>query len=108
MNLCQETSGFLFSHRCGRPSFMTCLTCLKPICAQHARPAIPEGFRCIACALVTGNPNDSHVDHDGDEDPYFYRNEHAGAAPDAMDFTDGDRTAITTEGGTWEDDAGGS
>ena len=31
MNLCQETSGFLFKHRCGRPAFMTCLACKKPI-----------------------------------------------------------------------------
>ncbi|MGL4551539.1 MAG: hypothetical protein ACRC33_10160 [Gemmataceae bacterium] len=111
MNLCQETSGFLFKHGCGRPSFLTCGLCHKPVCAQHARPAAPEGFRCIACALAGGPPpaEDTSAEWD-DDDPYFYSGRHhadSGGPPDGMDFTDGDR-ASTGAGGDWEDDAGGS
>lgn len=117
MNLCQETSGFLFKHRCGRPSFMTCMTCFKPICAQHARPAAPEGFRCIACALAAAPPSGGgDVDNDrdtwDDDDPYYYsqkyRSEPGGQQPDGLDFTDGDRSAVSDEGGGWEEDAAGS
>jgi hypothetical protein len=117
MNLCQETSGFLFKHRCGRPSFMTCLTCRKPICAQHARAVKPEGFRCIACTTAAIPPGGGYVfvstdsDDWDDDDPYYYRRHHTdsgGGQPDGMDFTDGDRSAVSDEGGGWEEDAAGS
>lgn len=110
MNLCQETSGFLFSHRCGRPSFLTCATCHKAVCAQHARPTGLEGFRCVTCALAASPSGASDAESD-DDDPYFYSSRHHardGGPPDALDFTDGDRSATAGEGGGWEDDAEGS
>ena len=117
MNLCQETSGFLFKHRCGRPSFMTCVTCGKPICAQHARKVPPESFRCIACSLAAAPPSGVSgaviAGSWDDDDPYYYSHHHhgrggGGEQPAGLDFTDGDRSALTEDGAGWEDDAAGS
>lgn len=117
MNLCQEMSGFLFRHSCGRPAHMMCGRCAKPICAQHARPQPPESFLCVSCAVTSPPPGDHDRSDSGggdwdDDDPHFYSRDYhqksGGNPPDGMDFTDGDRASTGGEGGAWEEDAGGS
>jgi hypothetical protein len=112
---CQETSGFLFSHPCGRPASFTCVRCGKRICAQHMRPSPPEAFLCISCAR-TQDTDSGSTDHDDENggDPYFYADDYRSRSDfaetgDAMDFQEGDRSALgEDEGGAWEDDTGGS
>ena len=33
---CQETTGFLFSHRCGSIAVRECSQCAKSICQEHS------------------------------------------------------------------------
>lgn len=89
--LCNETSGFLFSHRCDRLAVKNCFHCGKPVCQDHAHP-ITEGTACTTClknesspdpaaeevagstppgtpVTTTGNTNRSRPYYD---DPYFY------------------------------------
>lgn len=119
MNLCQEMSGFLFKHACGRIANMVCGRCARPICPQHARPMPPESFVCVTCALTGPAPpprdRDSSSDGgdwDDDDDPHFYsrdyHNRSGGEPPDGMDFTDGDRSSTGGDAGEWEADAGDS
>jgi hypothetical protein len=111
---CQETSGFLFAHVCGRPSVFGCSRCGKRICAQHARPTPPEAFLCVTCARTAGTTGGADVDDDDGDDPYFYASsyrERSGFAEpaDPMDFQEGDRAALGDEaGGGWEEDVAGS
>lgn len=116
---CQETSGFLFAHVCGRPSVFSCVRCGKRICMQHARPSPPEAFLCITCAQVAGADRDRDRDRDSDsdsddDDPYFYATDYRRrsgmtSAADPMDLQEGDRAALQEDaGGAWEEDAGGS
>ena len=46
--LCQETSGFLFSHRCDRIAVKECVRCKKAICQDHGH-SIPDGLACTTC-----------------------------------------------------------
>jgi hypothetical protein len=116
MNPCQETSGFLFPHPCGRPGVLRCVKCGKFICMEHARPQEMEQFLCVTCSRLADDEGDSGGaawDRDDDEDdPYFYssryRAQSGAPAPDPQDFTEGDRAALEGEGGAFEDDMGGS
>jgi hypothetical protein len=49
---CNETSGFLFSHRCGQPALNKCVQCQKPICERHTYndPNKPGEQFCTTCA----------------------------------------------------------
>jgi hypothetical protein len=113
---CQETSGFLFAHLCGRPSVFSCARCAKRICVQHARPQPPEAFICVTCARTAGDRrSDSDTDIEDDrDDPYFYAEDYRSRAgftdtSDPRDFQEGDRAAEADEAGEdWENDTGGS
>jgi len=111
---CQETSGFLFAHVCGRPSLFSCVRCGRRICAQHARPSPPEAFLCISCARGEGH-DDRGADHDnGGDDPYFYADDYRRRSgftesSDPLDFQEGDRAVLgEDEEDRWENDVGGS
>ena len=112
MDNCQETSGFLFSHRCGRPGLFSCAQCHKRICPQHARPQPPEAFLCVTCAQGTSDAGWGS-DDDDDDDPYFYSSRHrrrSGSSDqdDPMDFTEGDQAKLDDKDDAFEDDMGGS
>jgi hypothetical protein len=113
MNICQETSGFLFAHHCGRPGLFACVQCGKSICEQHGVLKPPEGLLCVTCHRTTMGSSESDwgSEDDDSDDPHFYssryRSRAGGAEPDdPMDFTEGDRAALDDEGG--EFDMGGS
>lgn len=113
MNPCDETSGFLFSHRCGRPGLLSCSACGKRICQQHARPRLPEGFQCVTCAHAGGgNDAGDSGDSEDDDDPFFYSARYrtrAGTRDNGpMDFTEGDQGVLDDRGDAFEDDMGGS
>jgi hypothetical protein len=120
MNPCQETSGFLFPHPCGRPGVLRCTRCGKFICMQHARPQAGEQFLCVTCARLAASTADTDTDSGGsggdwgdDDDPYFYSSRYraraGGTEPDPKDFTEGDQAALDEdEGGDFEDDQGAS
>jgi hypothetical protein len=115
MNPCQETSGFLFPHVCGRPGVLRCTRCGKLICMQHSRPQALEQFLCVTCAR-TATAGDTDTEGGGggdwgddDDNPYFYSSRYraraGGAEPDPKDFTEGDQAAFDEdEGGDFEDD----
>src|SRR5689334_15916444 len=95
---CQETSGFLFSHVCGRPGVFSCARCGKRICPQHARPSPPEAFLCVSCARAQGAATDADADDEG-TDPYFYADDYRRRSgvtgqSDPLDFQEGDRAAL--------------
>jgi len=83
--MCQETSGFLFSHRCGRFAVQACMYCGKALCEAHAHPGA-EGVACTSCmkqrpkdeseADKSNRPardDDSDDDNDSwDDSPYSY------------------------------------
>jgi len=46
--LCQDHSGFLFSHPCDRLATGQCVTCAKMICVEHTR-LTETGPRCVSC-----------------------------------------------------------
>ena len=110
---CQETSGFLFEHPCGRPSVASCARCARRICLQHARPR-PQAFICVTCAAAANDRSDNVGDIDDEGDPYFYAADYRSRAgftqtSDPLDFQEGDRAALGDEAGeAWETDAGGS
>ena len=46
---CQETSGFLFSHRCGSIAVRECSQCTKSICQEHSVD-LGGMLVCVTCA----------------------------------------------------------
>ena len=46
---CQETSGFLFSHRCGSIAVRECSQCAKSICQEHSVD-LGGMLVCVTCA----------------------------------------------------------
>jgi len=48
---CNETAGFLFSHRCGEPAVNACVQCQKPICQRHTfvNPENTSEQFCTTC-----------------------------------------------------------
>ena len=81
--MCQETSGFLFSHPCDRFAVQQCVRCQKPICEDHGQET-PEGVVCITCLKrqkqierqanrddqTTTTSDYGHTSYGSD--PYFY------------------------------------
>jgi hypothetical protein len=114
MERCQETSGFLFNHRCGRPGAVTCATCQRLVCAQHARTVSQGRSLCVTC--LRREPGSTTADSTWNDDPYFYSSRYHGTSPgdpstsDPMDYTEGDqgRLADPDAGEPFEDDMGGS
>ena len=81
--MCQETSGFLFSHPCDRFATQQCFRCQKPICEDHGQET-PEGVVCTTC-LKKQKQAESQANRDDrttttsdyghtyyGSDPYFY------------------------------------
>lgn len=75
---CQETAGFLFSHRCGDVAVRECVDCQKPICQRHSIDS--GGFmRCVQCEKKriseqnSGNRTDGGGANSYDSSsPFFY------------------------------------
>ena len=116
---CNETSGFLFSHRCGEPAMNQCVQCQKPICQRHmfANPNNTNEIFCTTCAKKflqekgppssTGGrgPGVGRPYDDYGHDPYFYtgyyyhdypygRYHRSGHSHTGHDFTDGDEGTL--------------
>ena len=106
--LCNEKSGFLFSHKCFRFHDHTCGHCEKPICEEHTHQA-GGGMFCTSClkkqqARPVGRPH--HYDS-----PYFYGGYYYGhsyyashghgsssmGTPDPADFTEADAESLESE-----------
>ena len=119
--LCNEKSGFLFSHKCFRFHDHTCEQCEKPICEEHTHQAGGAMF-CTSClkkmpqAQPVGrhhNPSDDHSSSHGYHynSPYFYGGYYYGhsyyashghgsssmGTPDPADFTEADAESLESE-----------
>lgn len=82
--MCQETSGFLFSHKCDRFSVSKCARCGKPLCDDHAHSGPDAVIACTSCvkqeakaarqANQADQTNTQHYYHEHYyyNDPYFY------------------------------------
>lgn len=80
-DICNEKSGFLFSHPCDRLPNQACSLCAKPICNEHAHPLEDQqGVKmiCTTCAKKARKVTKTNQRHrgyrSGDfyDDPYFY------------------------------------
>ena len=110
LRICNEKSGFLFSHACDRLPVQNCNRCQKPICQEHAHTH-ESGMVCTTCARKLDDRyerrGNRHRYYDGYYgDPYFYgrpygygwgrhhhRHEH-----DPHDFTEADGEAFEAHG----------
>ncbi len=120
--ICNERSGFLFSHECNLPPYGTCSRCQKPICADHSHELVnrPGVMLCTSCVKKeqkqhqrggTGKSRhrrDRHDDYyDYGEEPYFYGgyyygreyydSEYGGGRHDPNDFTEADAESLAGE-----------
>ena len=114
---CGETSGFLFSHECGREAAANCHLCGKSICSMHARTTEGQIF-CITClkrylrerpaAAQAHTPEEQPAGTPEEQarrrsfgvspwymydDPYWYTSRHY-PSYHAHEFTSEDRTAF--------------
>jgi hypothetical protein len=96
---CAESSGFLFSHRCGELAQSNCAECRKFICPRHT-VSIDQRMLCTTCAKgVKRGERQSNTYYD---DPYFYSSYyypgyhvyHHGHHHSSHDFTDADEAAL--------------
>lgn len=67
--LCQESSGFLFRHRCDRFSQSVCGRCGRPVCHDHGH-LLSDGVACTSCvkrapATTARTPRDSNGSSNG-------------------------------------------
>ena len=73
--VCNETTGFLFKHRCNQESKNHCDACNKPICPDHER-RLEELLLCVSCNRAEsqrrGLKNRPMSGYD--DDPYYYGN----------------------------------
>ena len=81
LGICNEKSGFLFSHACDRLPVQNCSRCQKPICQEHAHVQDAGAMICTSCARRLDARNEQrgyqgrrgHRYYDGYYgDPYFY------------------------------------
>lgn len=126
-SICNEKSGFLFSHDCYMVPHETCQRCQKPICLEHSHK---EGATttCTTCAKKRRSRSDGagrtrRMGRYDDYDPYFYGGfyhgygnhgygnglgMHAGGH-DPFDFTDADASGLVGDGdGGFENDMSAS
>ena len=112
---CKETAGFLISHPCTRQADLTCSTCGKDVCSEHARQ-VDDGFACLSCYkenYVEEDVNAARSTRRYYHDPYFYAFYHSYHPYSMHDsFDDEDRGAFDSddapEGVGVEADADGS
>lgn len=99
--ICNETSGFLFSHPCDQLCVHQCGKCGRPICQDHARHDVGR-ILCTTCARKrAGRGHDTYDDYD----PYFYGGTGYGHSRggfffhrhDPHDFTEGDAAGLRAE-----------
>lgn len=130
--ICNEKSGFLFDHHCGRSVAVSCARCSKPVCNDHFREADNDDAICISCAKteLTSLGRDQKTSKRGygrhsrwrDDDPYFYGGYHYvgwghyghgywghsnylhATNGDTADFTEADSGALSAANA--DDDAG--
>ena len=103
---CQETSGFLFSHRCGDFALNTCGACQKRICERHTVHQ-ETGDLCSTCfkrltpAQQPTDPNSQTYRYRND--PYYYSHYYypgyyyhsrPSRGVDRRDFTESDQAAL--------------
>ncbi|MBM83489.1 MAG: hypothetical protein CMJ78_23265 [Planctomycetaceae bacterium] len=131
-NVCNDKSGFLFSHKCDRTPSEVCTICDKPICEDHTEMSEGDPM-CKSCVKVdlrkrgrremSSRFGPSRVERD---DPYYYggyyyngfgyyRRGHWGydeyheAIHDGNDFTEADAESLGFEGDAdFENDMGES
>lgn len=100
--ICNETSGFLFSHPCDQFCVHECGKCGRPICQDHAQHDVGRVL-CTTCARKRVSRG-HHGTHD-DYDPYFYGGTGYGHSRggfffhrhDPHDFTEGDAAGLRAE-----------
>ena len=114
MGICNEKSGFLFSHECYRSPEASCDSCQKPVCEDHSHEI--EGIvLCTACAKKDrqrrgrdeSGQRYGHSRYHNDHDPYFYGGYYYGygyydsyqgsSRGDPDDFTEADAESLTSE-----------
>lgn len=96
---CAETSGFLFSHRCGEMAQSNCAECRKFICPRHT-VNIDQRMLCTTCAKGVQRSDSGSTAYR--DDPYFYSGYYYpeyhsysyGSARSSHDFTDADEAAL--------------
>ena len=116
--ICNEKSGFLFSHECFLASAANCSRCQKPVCQDHSHEIVdhPGDFLCTSCTKKDlqrhpgksrGASRSSRPDHDDYDEPYFYGgyyygsvyydNHYGSRSADPNDFTEADAESLTSE-----------
>lgn len=114
---CQETTGFLFAHRCGNLALNKCYQCQKTICADHT-VFENEMMYCTSCGqqrLAAQDQSTPNVDSRSNysQNPFFYHyyyfpsyHHHSSSHHDRSDFTDADQAAFQSGDPSREDLAG--
>ena len=109
--ICNEKSGFLFSHPCDRMPRGECSQCRKPICVDHSHVLddTSDVAVCTTCAKETKRVNRKsqrrrgYHDRDFYDDPYFYGPRYGGYWDrrhrhrhdhDEHDFTEADAESL--------------
>ena len=114
---CNETSGFLFSHKCDQLPVAHCDLCQKPVCAEHVHMFGSSDRICTSCAKkrdrgLRGGTSKSSSSRDRTDDdyydqPYFYGGHYFGTSyydsynrggrNDPNDFTEADASSLSDE-----------
>lgn len=121
--MCNEKSGFLFSHECYHAPSETCTGCQKPICTEHAH-ADGAAFQCTSCVKKNRSRESStrsgrRSTYDHYDDPYFYSGYYFGHSNygrgfhhrdhDPFDFTEADGQGLAGDmDDTFENDMSAS
>ena len=122
--ICNDKSGFLFSHPCPRAPSETCTECEKPICEDHMQ-LVGDRVLCKSCVKNglrrkgRGEPGRRYgrsEEYDYYDDPYFYGgyyysgygyygrgywgydSYHHATHHDSNDFTEADAESLAYEG----------
>lgn len=89
--ICNEKSGFLFSHACERLATSVCAKCEKPVCGQHCSTLQSDStVLCVVCrkkrrAEENARSTDyssgrRHRDDYYYDDPYYYGDHYYGSS----------------------------
>ena len=102
--MCNEKSGFLFSHECFHPPDGQCGKCQKPVCEEHSHS--DGGIVICTTCVRKSRQRDGTQTHD-DHHPYFYGGYYAGYGyyggsqfadrVDPIDFTEADSESLAGE-----------
>ncbi len=111
--ICEETSGFLFSHPCDRPAVGNCFECGRAVCQAHTASQY-DGVLCTSCAKQ--HYREEKRRYFDKHDPYYYPTHHyPGYYYDEHDFNESDEARLMAgkeltedEAGAFEDDMGAS